>query len=63
MDCVVTATAWEPLVPEAERPGPVTEQLVVSVELQVTVVVFPDCTRVGLAEMVAVGLRTVQFWY
>ena len=54
-------TVREPLVPEAERLGPETEQLVVSVELQVTVVVFPDCTRIGLAEMVAVGVRTVQF--
>ena len=38
-----------------ERLGPFTLQLLVFEELQEIVAVLPDCTRVGVAEIVAVG--------
>ena len=55
VDLLVTVTAREPLVPEAERPGPETVHAEVSDELHVTVAVFPGCTRAGLTEIAAVG--------
>ena len=60
---VETAGDWEPLVAVLERPGPDTAQLVTSDAVQVMVEALPGRTRVGLAEMVAVGLSTLQFAY
>jgi hypothetical protein len=50
--------ALEPLIPVAEKLGPVTAQLVTCVALHVINEVAPDRTRVGDAEMDTVGLLT-----
>ena len=49
----------EPLVPLAERPGPVTVQELALSADHSTVAERPERTRVGLADMESVGWSTV----